>query len=687
MRSLFSAFRQVLTRLVNRLSVGHKVMSILFLEILSYSVITSIAIFQIHVVGNEVRQMANVYLPLFSAAEAIRRHVQGKQLNLKEVIFVGDRVVYDREAEEAYIASRSKFLSAAASIEDKISSSSVMISDSLRSEQTDAGVIGQFETELNEQLSRVRSANRRNDRRVELIFQYVEDGSFLMGMELLDEVALSEAALLDEIEQLETILLALKSASVDYTVSVERASSLLTLLASILNVCIVITVFYFVVKRNISHPLNVLTDAISSFDLRKSATESQDEQALMVRGDELGMLARSFDTLKHDLREQDQALRLSKEAAERADRTKSQFLAAASHDLRQPLHAMQLYLAALRQRLEDKSNLDIVNKVEAVSITFGGLLNSLLDVSQLEAGGIKPQYEDYPVQGMVRRLSLSFQPMAQEKGLELKVIPSSAVVRSDPALLEQIVSNFISNAIRYTERGKILMGCRRRGNDVVIQVLDSGIGIPEDKLEAVFEDFYQLHNAERDRGKGLGLGLGIARRLANCLEHRIECHSVLGRGSCFGVVVPRSDANADKSRQEELINFPEALARTRVMLLEDDQTVAEAMIMLLSTWKCDVVWASESCEALELMARSAEKPQIILADYRLPGAMDGVQAASALQRAAGHPIPTIVLTGESELSELREISELGYMVLRKPVRPAKLRKLMNFVSVSGHLSA
>lgn len=651
-------------------------MSILFLEILSYSVITSIAISQIHVVGNEVKQMANVYLPLFSASEAIRRDVQGKQLYLKEVIFVGDRVVYDQEAEETYIAARSRFLSAATSIENLIQLSSKMISDSVDSDKVDFGVIGKFKDELQEQLSRVRLSNRLNDRRVELVFQYIEDGSFLMGMELLEEVSKSEAALLNEIENLEGILITLKSASLEYTVSVERASSLMTLLASILNICIVITTFYFVVKRNISHPLDVLTEAISSFDLRKSESNFHPERALMFRGDELGMLARSFDALKGDLRLQEQALRLSKESAERADRAKTQFLAAASHDLRQPLHAMRMYLAALKYRLEDKKNQEIAQKIEDVSIAFGGLLNSLLDISQLEAGGIKPQYKNYPITGMLRRLSLAFQPLAFERGLDLRFIPSSVVVRSDPALLERIVSNFISNALSYTERGKVVVGCRRRGDNIAIQVLDSGMGIPEDKLDQIFDDFFQLHNTERDRGKGLGLGLGIARRLSYCLGHRIEYRSILGVGSCFGVVVPVGLAAAEPEIQADMFSYAYHQSRISLMLLEDDEAVAEAMIMLLNEWGFKVIWASDSGEALTLMTSSTVKPQIILADYRLPGEMDGVQAVAVLQRMSTHAIPTIIMTGESELGELREISELGYVVLRKPVHPAELRSLI-----------
>ncbi len=666
-----------MNRFITNLSVGQKVMSVLVVEILSYSIITSVAIFQIHIVGNEVKQMANVYMPLFSASEAVRRHVQDKQLNLKEVIFVGDRVVYDKEAEEAFIAARARFMIAGSGIDDQIKFSETMIVNSVGSEHGDSSVIKWFQDELTEHLSHIRFANRLNDGRVNQIFQHVQDGSFLMGMELLDGVASSEAALLDQIDQLDSALFSLKTASVDYTVSVESVSSFMTLLASILTVCIVITIFYYVVKRNISRPLHMLTYEISTFDVQENHRETKDEKELMLRGDELGMVARSFGALKRDLIAQDRALRLAKETAERADRAKSHFLAAASHDLRQPLHAMQMYLAALKHGLNKPENLEIVHKVESVSITAGRMLNSLLDVSQLEAGAIKPQLETFPVQEILRRLALSFTPVAQKKNLELQVIPCSLSVRSDPALLERIIGNFLSNSIRYTANGKILLGCRQRGDHLSIEVLDTGIGIPDAQIRAVFEDFYQLHNEERDRGKGLGLGLAIAQRLAACLDHTIQCRSILDKGSCFSVLVERRDAQSRAVDEACTVTFSDRLSEARIMLVEDDETVAESMISLLEAWDCDVVWANSAREAQEFIASTARKPDVILADYRLPGAQDGAQVAMALQLIAGKAIPTIIVTGESKFSELKEISELGYTVLRKPVRPAKLRSLIN----------
>lgn len=673
----FKKMRQSAKSLINGLSVGQKVMTVIIVEVISYSVITMIALSQIHVVGNEVKQMANLYLPLFSATESVRQQVQNERLNLKEVIFVGDRVVYDKKSEESYIAARARFLEASSRINDWIASSVELIETSISSSDNSESIIKTFQPKLIDQLAKIRYANRLNNRRVEKIFQHVEDGSFLMGMELLDGVVASEKALTAELDILVSYLLELKTASVDYSIRVETNSSDMILLASFMTFCVVIAVFFIIVKRNISRPLHALTDAINSFDALKDLSDSSTEKELMSRGDELGMVARSFNALKHDLREQGKALRLAKETAEKADNAKSQFLAAASHDLRQPLHAMQMYLAVLRRRLKISKNLEIVSNVEAVAITTGRLLNSLLEISQLEAGVISPQIEDFPIKELTRRLALSFLPIAQNKGLSLRIIASNAIVRSDPALLERVVGNFLSNAIRYTDKGSILIGCRKRGNKLAIQVWDTGPGIPGNQAQAIFDDFHQLYNEERDKGKGLGLGLAIARRLSDCLNHEIEHRSVLGKGSYFGVLVDVGDRVNERAQQENFSEISHDLSQAVVLLIEDDKSVVEATTLLLKSWGSKVFCARTANEAVEIISAQTQPPNIIIADYRLPGELDGIEAVTRVQLAVGTAIPAIIITGESKLNEIQKMSEMGYLVLRKPVRPAKLRSLIN----------
>lgn len=674
----------LIKKLFNGLSVGQKVMTVIIVEILSYSVITSIALFQIHHMGTEIKQMANLHIPLLSAAESVRQQIQDERLNLKDIVFYGDRVVYDKDSEETYIAARAHYQEASRSINDWITSSEQLINQASNAKQSGSVVVQTFAPRLLDKLRRIRQAHRLTTKRVEQIFKHVEDGSFLMGMELLDGVTASEKMLTSELDDLESDLEELKTASVNYAVSVERTSSNMTVTASIMTVCIVIIIFFVVVKRNISKPLHVLTDAIKSFDPLEDEADSSAELKLMSRGDELGMVGRSLHELKRDLRTQGRALHAAKETAERADRGKSRFLAAASHDLRQPLHAMQMYLAALRQKIRDPKTLAIVSDIQSVSLATGRLLNSLLDISQLEAGAVVPQYENFSMQELLRRVTISFMPLAVKKGLVLHVVPTSAIVYSDPVLLERIISNFLSNAIRYTAKGKVVIGCRARGSKLAIQIWDTGPGIPENQSTAIFDDFHQLHNEERDRGKGLGLGLAIVRRLAVCLGHDIEHRSTMGKGSSFGVVVDRGSAVSEQAKHDDFAEIGNDMAGITILLIEDDKSVADATTLLLRSWKCEVWCARTAEEALQIVKSNTKIPSIIVADYRLPGSLDGVEAIRHIHLAVQLAIPAIIVTGESELREVKEIGKMGYMILRKPVRPAKLRRLISYY-VSQHV--
>jgi CheY-like chemotaxis protein len=257
--------------------------------------------------------------------------------------------------------------------------------------------------------------------------------------------------------------------------------------------------------------------------------------------------------------------------------------------------------------------------------------------------------------------------------------------------MERILGNFLSNAIRYTKSGKILLGCRNRGNQIAIQVWDSGVGVPEDQLSAIFEDFHQLQNDERDRSKGLGLGLAIVRRLAECLDHKLEVMSVLGRGSYFGVVAARGNTvelRALRDDRHESIDAVHDLSGLDVLLIEDDKVVAEATALLLKSWKCNVHCARTTDEALDSVENGGLVPDIVLADYRLPGRLDGVEAIQRIQLALRMPVPGIIITGESDITAVREIEKMGYMILRKPVRPAKLRRLIgHYVGQSSGLPA
>ncbi|MDW3094576.1 MAG: hybrid sensor histidine kinase/response regulator [Gammaproteobacteria bacterium] len=668
-------------RIINDMSVGQKVLVVLFLEIFSYSLVTTIAISQISSVGNVVKQMSDLYLPLFTSSETVRLQIQEGRLNLKDIIFVGDRVVYDKEAKEQYIAARGKYQENNSNIDAEIDSSFSLITKATNNKNLKANLISDYRQDLLRQLSSVRQANRINSIRAGKVFRHVEDGSFLMGMEMISDVRASENTLTKELDALVTVLDSLNDASVKYAVRVENTATAFTILASIITFCIVITIFYYVVKKNISNPLHSLSDTINSVSALHDIEDSPIEKQLMSRGDELGIVSRSFNNLKHDLSAQDKDLRQAKEDAERANRAKSQFLAAASHDLRQPLHAMQMYITALQQKIKDKEMLKIVSDIDAVSVSTGRLLNSILDVSQLEAGAVKPQIEDFAIQEILNRIARNFRPMSYRKGLSLHIVPSSAYVRSDPILLEQIIGNFVANAIRYTETGRVLLGCRRRESTLSIEVLDTGPGIPKHQSEAIFDDFHQLDNKERDRGKGLGLGLAIVRRLSSCLNHTIEHSSELKHGSRFAVVTTLTKKPKTVSTEEKIDGGLFNLKNISILLIEDDPTVLDATQNLLTSWHCDVNCANSFFEARQVISDKTRLPDIILADYSLPGEKNGVETIESLRKIVGYPIPAFIITGEADTGKIRKITDYGFRVLSKPVHPAKLRALISHLLV------
>jgi len=663
--------------IINRMSVGQKILSIIFLEIISYSVVTTIALSQISSVGNVVKQMSDLYLPLFNSSESIRHEIQDSRLNLKDIIFVGDRVVYDKEAEEAYIAAHSRYQEDYSSIIDEIDWADKLITKAASQENAQDNLIEEYSENLLRQLSSLRQASRIQNIRAEKVFRHVEDGSFLMGMEMVSDVEASEKTVITELDTLVNELSNLNDAAVEYASRVENAASSLTIFASIITICIVITIFYYVVKKNISNPLHTLTDTINSISALHDIEDSAMEKKLMSRGDELGMVSRSFNKLKHDLSRQDKNLRAAKDEAEKANRAKSQFLAAASHDLRQPLHAMQMYITALQQKVKDKDTLKIVSDIDAVSISTGRLLNAILDVSQLEAGAVQPQIEDFPIQEILHRVARGFKPMSSRKGIALHIVPSSAYVRSDPILLEQIIGNFIANAIRYTETGRVLLGCRHRAGKLSIEILDTGPGIPTHQRDAIFDDFHQLDNKERDRGKGLGLGLAIVRRLSICLNHQIEHSSKVNQGSRFAVIVELVDKPANISQSRGFKTSMLDLTNTSVLLIEDDVMVLDATQQLLESWGCNVICSKSAQEAEHLMFDPHNIPDIIIADYRLPGNINGLQAICNVTAKLGYPVPAFIITGEADTSEVRKIADHGYRVLSKPVHPSKLRALIS----------
>lgn len=438
----------------------------------------------------------------------------------------------------------------------------------------------------------------------------------------------------------------------------------------------------FVLARRMVKPIRALQDGAD----RIGAGEL-DQRIEVGTGDELEDLATQFNRMAEQLRESyaglEQKVEERTHQLAQANQAKSRFLAAASHDLRQPMHALGLFIAQLHDTARSPDTLKLVEQAQASVSALQQLLDAILDISKLDAGVFSPQIREFPIGDLCERLRASFGPEFARKGLPLRIVATTLVVKSDPVLLERILLNLVSNALRYTERGGMLLGCRRSGGAVRIEVRDTGIGIPKDRHEEIFHEFVQLGNPERDRSKGLGLGLAIVERLARLLGHRIDLRSEPGRGSVFAVTVDRGAGSQAMSPVPVPKSASDQLRGALVMLVDDDVLVRTGMTGLLRGWGCHVIAAAGSDEALKRLAQSERLPDVILSDYRLPGDENGIVLIHRLCAAAGIEIPAVIVTGDTAPERLQEAQASGFTILHKPVQPAKLRELLeHLVSAS-----
>ncbi|MDA8230013.1 MAG: PAS domain S-box protein [Magnetospirillum sp.] len=372
-------------------------------------------------------------------------------------------------------------------------------------------------------------------------------------------------------------------------------------------------------------------------------------------------------------------LRAAKEEAERANAAKTKFLAAASHDLRQPVQALYFFASALANKLRGHRAHSLVRDMQASLDGLNMLLESLLDVSRLDAGLVVPRMTDFGIGAVLDRLAADFAPLAADKGLTLRTVPSSAVVRSDPALLSRIVQNLMANAIRYTSRGSVLVGCRRHGRSLSVEVWDTGIGIPAERTREIFEEFTQLANPERDRHRGLGLGLAIVERLARLLNHQILVRSTPGKGSLFAVVIPLANPALRRPRRRR--RPPEASARMiaehgLVLLIDDEPVVLKGLALMLQAWGYEVVSAGSTAEAVDALSRDHRPPSIILADYRLREGHTGTEAVRLIRELFHTAIPSVIITGDTAPERLREAEASGLSIVHKPIQPQALREIL-----------
>ncbi|BCK87511.1 sensor histidine kinase RcsC [Sideroxyarcus emersonii] len=442
------------------------------------------------------------------------------------------------------------------------------------------------------------------------------------------------------------------------------------------------------VSRRITLPVMAMHNAIrrigkGQLDTRIAGNSVRELDALASGiNDMANQLQQDRSTLEQRIEKATQELRLKKEEAEKANFDKSRFLAAASHDLRQPMHALGLFIGELRSRLETPDQLKIASKVEESVEALSSLLDSLLDISKLDAGIVIPQIQAVDMGAMMRRLQQDFQPIAQRKNITLRVRPVEGAVLSDPVLLERILLNLLSNAIRYTpQNGSVLLACRRRGEELRIEVRDNGIGIPMEEQQNIFREFVQLANSARDRSKGLGLGLAIVDRLCRLLHHPLSLRSAPSCGSNFTICVTRVIG------VEELLAEPEPISAVpisrhdrldnlQVLVVDDDILVRTSTAGILETWGCRVAVADSLREIGD--RHSGVNFDLVICDYRLPDG-DGLMLADLLKVQCDIPPAFILVSGDTAPEILQSVNQRGLHLMHKPVRPAKLRSLMLFL--------
>ena len=371
------------------------------------------------------------------------------------------------------------------------------------------------------------------------------------------------------------------------------------------------------------------------------------------------------------------ALRVAKEAAESANETKSRFLAAASHDLRQPLQALRMHLTALGSATSDELlRATLARKMNHAVNGLTDILDTLLDVARLDMNQVQPTLADFALDDLLRDLVKHAEPLATEKGLRIGHVATRLRVHSDRGLLARIVGNLIANAVRHTTSGRVLVGCRRSSGRVRIEVWDNGPGIAEESREAIFDEYVQLGNPQRQRKFGLGLGLSIVRRIAALLDHPVSVRSEPGRGSVFAVEVPHaaSLAFAPLERADQPVVSP---AGTRVLFIEDDPDVREATALILKLKGFDVRTASSGEEAYASLTDSDEAPDLILSDFRLPGSENGAQVVQRVRTLLDREVPVVFMTGDTSEARIRETRMAYCDVLRKPIDGEKLLRALN----------
>lgn len=371
----------------------------------------------------------------------------------------------------------------------------------------------------------------------------------------------------------------------------------------------------------------------------------------------------------------------AKQTAEAASSLKSSVLISVTHDLLQPLNAARLTLSTLAEMSVPEQGAVLIEQVDRSLLTLEDLLRTLLDISKLDAGMLKPEVRPTLLQSIFEPLKQEFSSLAGKRGLSLQIRPTSEAVISDPLMLRRILQNLLANALRYTQKGGVLMGCRLKGEDICIQVHDTGPGIPEAQRQAIFMEFQRGDSSVGDQA-GFGLGLSIVRRFASELGHEIQLTSRSGHGSTFSVTLPRAESSKLLGVEPEVqyTNFHySGLEGAKILLIENDPSGAEAMAVLLEKWGCDVATTISAADAQERIGALGGVPDAIIADLHLDNDENGLAAVEAIRQQTRIEIPALIVTADYSADAAREAAIRGLEVLKKPIRPAELRSLLSFL--------